>query len=204
MKKYILAFIIATLMAFLIGVGSFTFVVCMMYKAIEQSSVSTVQISTRAYGACEPLEPLPEMTCVEPMLYYNVPLDEDLQSYIFELCEASGIDSSIVIAMIGRESTYRDYVVGDNGRSFGLMQIQARWHRDRMSELGCTDLLDPYQNVAVGVDYLAELMSTGEPIEWVLMAYNGGPSYANKKYLAGIVSDYAREILVKSENLSVK
>lgn len=155
------------------------------------------------------IEPLPEPEVVnvaveEDHLYFDVPLDEDLQSYIFELCEDTGIDASIIIAMIGRESTYRDYVVGDSGRSYGLMQIQARWHGERMEELGCTDLLDPYQNVTVGIDYLNDLYIQSGSLEWALMAYNGGPSYANRKAAQGIVSDYALGVITESKKLVVK
>lgn len=133
--------------------------------------------------------------------YFDVPLSEDLQDHIFMVCESYGIDPAIVIAMIQRESNFVIDIVGDNGNSFGLMQIQPRWHRDRMEKLGCTDLLNPYQNVNVGVDYLAELFEKGKSVEWVLMAYNGGPSYANKKAANGEVNTYARDVIEKSERL---
>lgn len=133
--------------------------------------------------------------------YFDVPLSEDLQDHIFMVCESYGIDPAIVIAMIQRESNFVIDIVGDNGNSFGLMQIQPRWHRDRMEKLGCTDLLNPYQNVNVGVDYLAELFEKGKSVEWVLMAYNGGPSYANKKAANGEVSTYARDVISESERL---
>ena len=140
-------------------------------------------------------DPLPEPKIVT---YYDIPLDKDLQSYIVELCEGTKIDPAIVFALIDRESTYRNNVIGDGGRSMGLMQIQPKWHRQRMIELGCEDLLDPYQNVTVGIDYLDELAGYGRSMEWVLMAYNGGLSYANRLGADGIVSDYAREIIAES------
>ena len=99
--------------------------------------------------------------------YFDVPLSEDLQNHIFMVCESYGIDPTIVIAMIQRESNFVIDIVGDNGNSFGLMQIQPRWHSARMEKLGCTDLLNPYQNVNVGVNYLAELFEKGKPVEWV-------------------------------------
>lgn len=135
----------------------------------------------------EPTEP--------PVEYYDVPLSEDLQSYIFELCESYGVDPTIIIGMIFRESSFRAHIVGDHGNSLGLMQIQPRWFQERMAELGVTNLLDPYQNVTLGIDYVAELISSGKSIEWVLMAYNGGRSYANAKAAEGVVTEYARTIL---------
>ena len=133
--------------------------------------------------------------------YYDVPLNHELQDYIFTLCEERGIDPAIIIAMIEKESSFRESVIGDHGNSYGLMQIQPKWNKARMEALGCNDLLDPYQNVMVGVDILSEYMSKGNSIEWALMAYNGGPTYANKKAKQGIVSDYAVFVLDRAKNL---
>lgn len=141
----------------------------------------------------EPVEVIPEV------LYYDVPLTEDLQDHIFEVCEKYSVDAGLVMAMIRKESTFNPDIVGDSGRSFGLMQIQPRWHQERMDKLGVTDLLDPYQNIVVGVDYIAELIGRGKGIEWALMAYNGGPSNANK----GIeqVVRYADTVLAYQDEL---
>lgn len=136
----------------------------------------------------------PEPLVVEKV-YFNVPLSEDLQDYIFELCEKNSIDPTIVVAMIFRESSFRASIVGDKGKSFGLMQIQPKWNQERMDRLNCQNLLDPYQNVTVGIDLISELNEKGKSIEWVLMAYNGGQSYANKKVAKGEVSSYASKIL---------
>ena len=135
------------------------------------------------------LEPEPVVT------YFDVPLDESLQDHIFAECDKYEIDPAIVIAMIERESGFRESVVGDSGRSFGLMQIQPKWHSGRMEKLGCDDLLDPYQNVTVGIDFLAELIGQGKGVEWALMAYNGGPGYANRLSGKSIVSDYAASVM---------
>lgn len=137
-------------------------------------------------------------------LYFDVPLDESLQEHIFNLCEERGIDPAIVVAMIGKESNYHAYSIGDNGNSLGLMQIQPRWHRSRMEKLGCTDLLDPYQNVTVGIDLLGDLLSSGKSVEWALMAYNGGSTYANRKASQGVVSSYAQTVLRNSKQISYK
>lgn len=136
---------------------------------------------------------------VEPVIvyeeYWDVPLSESLQDHIVMTCADYGIDPAIVIALIKKESTFRHWVVSDGGKSYGLMQIQPKWHKKRMESLGCDNLLDPYQNVTVGIDILAELMSGGNSIEWALMAYNGGGAYANNKVANGVVSNYAKTIL---------
>lgn len=133
--------------------------------------------------------------------YYDIPLDYELQDHLFTRCDMHGVDPSIVVAMMKRESNFNPRAVSSDGSSYGLLQIQPRWHKDRMGYLGCSDLLDPYQNITVAVDYLAELYDSGNSTEWVLMAYNGGTSYANKKVRRGEVSSYARTIINNSKNL---
>ena len=144
----------------------------------------------------EPVEPIPTPE-IEPVLIYDVPLDEELQLFIIEQAEAHDIDPAIIVSMAKRESTYRADVVGDGGNSFGLLQVQPRWHQERMDRLGVTDLLDPYQNVTVAIDYLSELIERDKGIAWALAAYNAGASGANKGY--GM--DYATEVLLNSETL---
>lgn len=136
--------------------------------------------------------------------FFDVPLDEDLQTYIFELSEDIGIEPAIIIAIIEKESNYDASAVGDHGRSLGLMQIQLRWHTARMAELGCDDLLDARQNVCVGIDILADLLEEGESIEWVLMAYNGGHAYADRLASEGRVSEYAAKVIEMANELERK
>lgn len=133
--------------------------------------------------------------------YYNVPLSQELQDHIFELCDGYSINPALVIAMIDRESRFNSDAIGDGGDSLGLMQIQPKWNYARMEELGCADLIDPFQNVEVGIDILAELFATGKSTEWVLMAYNGGQAYANEKQALGIVSNYAATVIANSQTL---
>lgn len=148
-----------------------------------------------------PTEPPAPSEEVVTRSYYDVPLDHDLQDHIFYLCEMYDVDPKIVIAMIRKESTYNSQCIGDNGNSYGLMQIQPMWHQKRMNELGCVDLLNPYQNVQVGIDYLAEMLEWGGSIEWALMAYNAGPSYAWELEAEGRVSYYARTVLEYADEL---
>lgn len=141
--------------------------------------------------------------CVEHVRY-DIPLDDKLQDYIIETSEERGIDPAIIIAMIKRESQFDIDIVGDKGKAFGLMQIHPRWHSDRMEKLGVTDLLDPYQNVTVGIDIMAELLDGGESVEWALMAYNGGYAHANKHIEAGTLSGYATDVLEFAEELEMR
>ena len=142
---------------------------------------------------------------VEMKATYNVPLDDELQLFIINLCEEHHIDPAVVISIIDAESDFDADAIGDNGASFGLMQIQARWHRERMDKLGVTNLLDPYQNVKVGVDYLAELLDSYDGnVAKALIAYNAGQLGAYKYYFSsGVYSnDYSEEVLAEIEPLT--
>ena len=126
--------------------------------------------------------------------YFNVPLSHDIQDHIFATCEEYGIAPALVVAMIAQESDFRADEVGDDGSSAGLLQVQQKWHQERMDRLGCTDLLDPYQNITVAVDYIAELKEINPDLYWVLMAYNGGSRYADERMESGEYSEYAVEV----------
>jgi hypothetical protein len=126
--------------------------------------------------------------------FFDVPLSEELQIHIFEECEKHNIAPAIVIAMIERESSFREKVVGDNGDSLGLMQIQTKWHKERMEKLGCTDLLNPHENIMVGIDFLAELLERYEgDVTKALTAYNSGK-------FRGTVTKYASGIIERAEH----
>lgn len=102
----------------------------------------------------------------------DVPLDGDTQAFLRAACEETGIPYELALAVIRQETEFHN-VVGDDGRSVGYMQVQRRWHEDRMSRLGVTDLTDPYGNFRVGCDYLAELLGK-YTLEEALTAYNSG------------------------------
>ena len=123
--------------------------------------------------------------------YYDVPLEKELQDHIREVCTGNGIDMTMVLAVMEKESGYNADAVGDGEKSFGLMQIQPRWHKGRMDRLGVTDLFDPYQNIIVGADILKELSSKEKGDDWTIMAYNGGEQMADEHAENGTTTSYA-------------
>lgn len=172
-------------------------------ERMPEEPEAIVETATYLDRIDEPLV-VEESSADEPIYIYNVPLDVDLQLYIIETCSGYHVEPSVIVAMIERESTFRADAVGDGGNSFGLMQIQPRWHEERMERLGVTDLLDPRQNVLVGIDYLAELCNRYECIGMALMAYNAGPTGAKTNWWdKGIFENtYSSGVLERSENLT--
>lgn len=143
--------------------------------------------------------------------YYEIPssykmaggmFPEVAQVYLWRICREAGVDYYTVLALIERESGYRYDATGDNGNSKGLMQVQERWHKDRMQAVGATDLYNPYDNMRVAVNFLKEiqdryLASSGE--HCVLMVYNMGATGANKLWAEGIYSTaYTKQILQRA------
>lgn len=132
---------------------------------------------------------------------YDVPLDDDVQKYIYDQCEAYGVEMPLVLAIIERESHFDAEIISKDGHDFGLMQIRSLDHMQRCVDLGAWNLLDAKQNVRVGINYLSELFSYSEPLEWVLMAYNGGMGYAYDNIAAGVVSQYATDVIARAKNI---
>ena len=128
---------------------------------------------------------------VEGFVYYEIPeeyqqtggcLPEKVQKYIYSLCKQEGVRYALILAMIEWESGYKYDAVGDDGVSVGYMQVGEKWHEDRMQEVGATDLLNPYENIRVGVDYIKELKEEYGTIQDALAAYNYGETGA-REYL---------------------
>lgn len=135
-------------------------------------------------------------------LYTNIPLSARFQKYIDGKCKSYGISTNVVMGCIRVESNFQTQIMGDNGKAYGLMQVQKQWHKERMKKVGATNLLDPYDNVAVGIDYLAELYKIYNG-NWhkALMAYNGGHAYCKRRVRAGLVnSPYSRRVMNYAED----
>lgn len=126
------------------------------------------------------------------------PTKEEINQYIVEVAEQYEISPEVVMSIVEAESSYQ--IDAENGDCKGLMQVSEKWHADRMDKLGVTDLYDPYSNILVGVDYLAELSEDYE-VGLALMLYNMKRSTAFEIYEKGELSSYATSILERSAEL---
>lgn len=123
---------------------------------------------------------------------------ENWEEYIEAVCEEKNVCPELVQAIIERESSWRPKAV--NGNCVGLMQIDKVVHAARMERMGIEDLKDPYDNIMLGVDYLAELFAKHEDLYAVLMFYNAGNA-GLEEWENGCYSDYAIEVARRSEEL---
>lgn len=133
-----------------------------------------------------------------------------MQVYTYILCEQNDVDYEMVFALIERESKCVWNAAGDGGASVGLMQIAEKWQQERMEKLNCTDLSQPFQNVKIGVDILAELQeklkgtAPDQQLQYdVLAAYNYGLRGAKKNLWDYGVHEYEynRGILKRANEL---
>lgn len=175
-----------------------------MWEAVRQeyldAAAETITLAT-------PAAEVTLLTCGEDVEEevtppYPVPLDAELQNYIIQICEKHHIDPALILAMIEHESNYEATATGDDGVAHGLMQIQPRWHQERIERLGCSNMYDPYENVTVGIDLMAELLREYEP-EMALMVYNAGATGAFTYWFSKQIysNDYSRTVQTIAEGL---
>lgn len=167
---------------------------------LVETTASAETIETPQEAIPETEETAAESEAPETMVEYdpweNIPLDDAVKDHVVSLCAEKGIEPEIVFAMIWRESRYQVDAIGDNGRAFGLLQVHPRWHQDRMDCLGVTDLLDPIQNVTVGIDLLDELIGVYGDVAHAIVAYNKGKYH-------GEITSYAEDVLNEAAKISV-
>lgn len=170
--------------------------VCVVHaEPIEHQEEESEQIAASVIRAEDFIYVDEEAANREAIEFFPVPLDHDLQAHIIHTCEDYGVDAAIVFAMIDQETDFDANDIGDGGESFGLLQVQPKWHEERMERLGCEDLLDLFQNVTVSIDYLAEQIDRYDgDVAKALTAYNQG-------HFKGVVTEYAKSVLETAEEL---
>lgn len=164
------------------------------------SSLSVVSDYHKSTADMETFNPIPSQNVVsEPVVNEidtpaeqsqfrdDIPLPYEEQEYLQDACEEFEVPYALALGLIEKETNFRN-VVGDDGASTGYMQIQQRWHWDRMERLGVTDLMDPSGNFRVGLDFLSELYGRYEDWSLALTVYNMGHN-------PGYITDYANEVM---------
>lgn len=148
---------------------------------------------------------------LEDWTRYEVPEDyadhggyfpECMQQFTYIICKQNGVDYALVLAIIETESGYR-WDATSSGGSTGYMQVLAKWHEERMHRLNVDNVENPYFNIMVGVDYLAELQERFDTEAEVLTAYNYGVTGAYQHvWNKGLTdTEYSREVQQAKERI---
>ena len=179
-----------------------------LHRVIDETEEPTIKptkqpksIAKTTKTTKQPTKKQSSSSSTSTKLYTNIPLSARFQKYIDGKCKSYGISTNVVMGCIRVESNFQTQIMGDNGKAYGLMQVQKQWHKARMKKVGATDLLNPYDNVAVGIDYLAELYGIYGNYHKALMAYNGGHAYCKRRLRMGLVnSPYSRRVMNYAED----
>lgn len=131
-----------------------------------------------------------------------VPMSEEEQRIVFDICTDNGVAFSFVMAIIGEESEFNKEARSETGDS-GYMQIND-CNAEELKRRGYADLYDTAQNVGAGVSILRDLFNKYEgETHRVLMAYNMGERRASELWAQGIeTSEYSCEIVEREAEYS--
>lgn len=187
----------------------------LLETAIEEAPViapavkKTAHLTERIAIPEIPIEPDPEPD-EEPAktyIYFDVPLDDEMQEYIQDTCDGYDFDRyDIIVAMIQTESNFTEKIVSKTN-DWGYMQLNICCHKYLSDKLGITDFLDGKQNVHAGIYLIQDLFHRYGDINKALMAYNLGEGGAAEMWKQGvystqyskIITERARELVLREE-----
>ena len=141
-------------------------------------------------------EEVEELKDEDGFVYYDIPLELDIQRHIFDECQLHEVPYELAMAVIYVETggTYKTDLRSKTNDS-GLFQINDV-HKQWLKESGITDLYNPYQNSSAGIWILKDALSKGDNIHTSLMVYNMGHGGAKKLWKKGIYnSKYSRKVV---------
>lgn len=146
-----------------------------------------------------------ECKIVECTTLYDVPLTDELQIFIHEMCTEYGVDFRLVLAVISVESSFRCNAYNEKTDCCGLMQINRINLPELREKLGVTDLFNAYENVIGGIYLLKDALGYDSDTEHALMIYNCGIGSAKKLFYKGIHStEYSQKVLAVRDSLTVR
>lgn len=157
-------------------------------ESVSESVVETIVESVE--------ETVPQSAIYQPV---DSMMSPDLQAWVYAYCTQQGVDPYIIMAICERESCCIANIYGDNGKAYGIMQVQVRWVQDKLRAHGFTneDMLYAQDNIVIGTEILQDHLARGNGMRWALMAYNGGVQQAGSP----ATQEYADWVLNRAEEL---
>ena len=137
-----------------------------------------------------------ELKDEDGFVYYDIPLELDIQRHIFDECKLYEVPYELAMAVMCVETggTF-DSSLRSKTNDSGLFQVNDV-HKKWLKESGITDLYNPYQNSSAGIWILKDALSKGDSIHTSLMVYNMGHGGAKKLWKKGIYSSkYSRKVV---------
>lgn len=134
-------------------------------------------------------------------IQYDDGIPEEIRLYCEEIGGLFDICPELLEAMAYNESRFIPTV--RNGKHYGLMQVNVKIHAPRLEKYEYTeeDMFDPYCNLMVAADYLAELYETyGDDNPIVLSVYSGNWKAVSAYKENGFLTPYVDSVLTRSAN----
>lgn len=192
MRKFVLLLLIATMVIVGDSYAAEPVIVSKNDRAVVQMKNAALlspfvkctipgeEIKTIVDFAQPPAENEPKAKPVVEQSHYcdSIPLTSEEQDWLWAACEEFDVPYALALGLIEKETEFRN-LIGDDGASTGYMQIQQKWHWDRM---------EPSGNFRVGCDFLAELYAKYNDWNLALTVYNRGHN-------PGYITDYAKEVM---------
>ena len=141
---------------------------------------------------------VPEEIPEKQMPKYDIPLDVEIQEYLYNKCVEHNVPYELALAIIKNESDFNPKETNkneDGSIDRGIMQINSV-HIKEFKKQGLSDMFNPYENINFGIILLANLCSLYEDEHRILMAYNFGIGGEKKVASRGITSSiYSRKVI---------
>lgn len=115
---------------------------------------------------------------------YDIPMPLEHQVFAFLKCEELGVEYELVLGIIELESSFDASLVCSNSNGSvdrGYLQINSCREKE-LKKQGYTDLLDPYQNLEIGINIIADLLNRYEDEVVALESYNKGERGYKENY----------------------
>ncbi len=155
---------------------------------VEYIEVEPV-MATMPVPATKPAQEPQLDVCEDTYLREDIPLSYELQMLLYGACLDYEIEYPLALAMIEQETQFKN-IKGDGGKAYGYFQVWPKWHKDRMAQLGVSDLMDPEGNFRVALHFMRENLDKYGSLEDALSFYNTGAPGQTK---------YSREVMERMQ-----
>lgn len=129
--------------------------------------------------------------------------DRSIATWLADYCMYYEVNPFLAVSLMRVESEYTDRAISrpnQNGtRDYGLFQLNSSVYR----RLTVRELLNPKNNIRLGVSHLAKDLKSQPSVVQALYAYNAGPSRVREGKIPATTLSYANKILsLKNEHFN--
>lgn len=129
---------------------------------------------------------------------YDIPLDSDIQWYIYDICLNYGVKIDIALGTVYVESKFNPDCTNKNRNGSvdkGLFQINECNYEALEKKYDGFDPMNIYQNIEAGIYLISEAMKHDATPTCYMMVYNMGAGGAKKNWNVGRYStEYSRKV----------